>query len=173
MSENNNEENNKTEGLRCEIKIGLDQYCQIKYEIDNLADIDTNIDMILLYLDRIHLINHLSSQRIKFIDCFTVKHDKVEFNSSIVNWSEWEKIALILFTRHPFPTDRDYVWRNEITPKNLNSHLVQKSDYFKKYENNQIGISDEGYKYIINKLEKEKSKILDTNNPVQDSNTKK
>ena len=150
MSEKNKEVENEITDIDLKVKLGMNQNNQVEFEINEHTDIDSNIDKILFYMDRINLISSLSSLRYKYTNLFSISLEKVEFGTPIRDWSEWERVALILFTRHPFATNKDYIWKHEITAKNLNTHLVQKDDYFKKFNKKQIGLTDLGYSYILN-----------------------
>jgi len=128
---------------------------QLELIISNADELEYYIDDILYLNDLVNKISNISGFRDEFISLFSVNKENIEFYFDISAWSQWEKSALILFTRFPFPTSRDYVSIHDIPKGNLNKYLSRYEEYFKKFSNNQISLTREGFIFILDKLRSE------------------
>lgn len=123
--------------------------------IDNPEELESHIDDILYLNDLLNKIGKISNYRDEFGSLFSVSKRVIEFYFDMTKWSQWEKAALILFTRFPFPTNRDYVSNHDIPKGNLNKYLTRYEEYFRKFNGNQISLTQKGFYYILDKLNKE------------------
>lgn len=124
----------------------------IEFSITNSSEIEDNIDEILYYKDILEKVSKISSLRTKFSEVFEATPERVYFYFDEKRIKVWEKIGIMLFSRYPFPTNRDYIYKYGITNSNLITYLDRHEDIFLKFDDNRITLSKKGFNHILDKL---------------------
>ena len=111
-------------------------------------------------LDTIEMINENLMIRKKYRNVFRVKKDDLIFLTNIEEWKNYDKVALTLLSKHPFPTERSYVWKFGFDASTLRNVIYNNKDDIYTLGENLIGLTKIGKINFENKL----TDFLDTKN---------
>ena len=118
----------------------------------NDKELIANHEKLFDVLDFIDRTNNFFELRNKFKDLFIVIPEQVIFRSLAEKWFEWEKVLLLLFTRFPYPTEREYIWKHDIKQVNLRNIIKDKKEFIMSVDEDHLLLTSEGLKYILEKL---------------------
>jgi len=86
----------------------------IKLVISIGEEIHTNLEKIFNLMDFVDRVSNFFDLRSKYNSLFNVLPEIVLFSSIIEKWFEWEQVLLLIFTKYPFPIEREYIWNHDI-----------------------------------------------------------
>jgi len=125
----------------------------IEVDVSDNQDFFNQTEEILKCAGTLEMIDETLSIRNKYRDLFRVTDDGISFLYNIEDWNQYEKVVLILFLNHPFPSERSYIWKYGIESEALRKVIFNYKNLITSIDDKLIMLTTEGLNFIKEKLD--------------------
>lgn len=124
----------------------------IELDIIDKSELESQVNNILACADFLEMISEALAIRKKYRNLFKVTEEGITLQMEIENWSNFEKVAVILLSNHPFPTERKDIWPHGVDSDQLRKVIFSKKEELHVIGENLVGLTHKGLHIIEEKL---------------------
>jgi len=128
---------------------------EIEVLIDSSKELSEMQEEIFRAADFLHKINSIFELRERFAQIYSILPNELIIHYNDESWGLWEKVLLILLSNHSFETFRSDIWNYGINQSSLRTIIRDKPEYIEAIGTDKLKLTEEGLKYILDKLTEE------------------